>query len=133
MPVYVENNLEDSYSSEVAPEHEEQEPVESEAPEVRRSTRERRPPAWHSEYVTEINVAYCLLTKDGEPSTFHEALESSDITLWMTAMQEEIEAIHRTRHGNLYHYHVEEKPLETNGSTRSSVMAMTKWSGIVQD
>ena len=54
MPVYVENNLEDSDSSEVALEHEEQEPVESEALKVRRSTRERRPPVWHSEYVTEI-------------------------------------------------------------------------------
>ncbi|KAH9678883.1 Integrase catalytic domain-containing protein [Citrus sinensis] len=78
IPVYVENNSEDSDSSEAAPEHEEQESVESEAPEVRRSTRERRPPTWHSEYVTEINVAYCLLTEDGEPSTFHEALNSSD-------------------------------------------------------
>ncbi|KAH9673800.1 hypothetical protein KPL70_018239 [Citrus sinensis] len=81
VPVYVENNIEDSDSSEAAPEHEEQEPVESEAQEVRRSTRERRPPTWHSEYITEINVAYCLLTEDGEPSTFHEALESSDIAL----------------------------------------------------
>ncbi|KAH9670456.1 hypothetical protein KPL70_016992 [Citrus sinensis] len=97
VPVYVENNLEDSDSSEAAPEHEEQEPVEFEAPEVRRSTRERRPPTWHSEYVTEINVAYCLLTEDGEPSTFHEALESSDIALWMTAMQEEIEALHKNK------------------------------------
>ncbi|KAH9762162.1 Integrase catalytic domain-containing protein [Citrus sinensis] len=79
IPVYVKNNLEDSDSSEAAPEHEEQELVESEAPEVRRSTRERRPPMWHSEYVTEINVAYCLLIEDGEPSTFHEALNSSDI------------------------------------------------------
>ncbi|KAH9727082.1 Integrase catalytic domain-containing protein [Citrus sinensis] len=33
IPVYVENNPEDSDSSEVAPEHDEQEPVESEAPE----------------------------------------------------------------------------------------------------
>ncbi|KAH9789507.1 Integrase catalytic domain-containing protein [Citrus sinensis] len=97
VPVYVKNNPEDSDSSEAAPEHEEQEPVESEAPEVRRSTRERRPPAWHSEYVTEINVAYCLLTKDGEPSTFHEALESSDIALWMTVMQEEIKALHKNK------------------------------------
>ncbi|KAH9733930.1 hypothetical protein KPL71_017199 [Citrus sinensis] len=48
MPIYVENNLEDSDSSEAAPEHEEQEPVESEALEVRRSTHERRLPAWHS-------------------------------------------------------------------------------------
>ncbi|KAH9734074.1 Integrase catalytic domain-containing protein [Citrus sinensis] len=97
VPVYVENNPEDSDSSEAAPEHEEQEPVESKAPEVRRSTRERRPPAWHSEYVTEINVAYCLLTEDGEPSTFHEALNSSDVALWMTAMQEEIEALHKNK------------------------------------
>ncbi|KAH9671607.1 hypothetical protein KPL70_017434 [Citrus sinensis] len=97
IPVYVENNPEDSDSSEAAPEHEEQEPVESEAPEVRRSTRERRPPTWHSEYVTEINVAYCLLTDDEEPSTFHKALNSSDVALWMTAMQEEIEALHKNK------------------------------------
>ena len=97
VPVYVENNPEDSDSFEAAPEHEEQEPVESEAPEVRRSTCERRPPTWHSEYVTEINVAYCLLTEDGEPSTFHEALNSSDVALWMTAMQEEIEALHKNK------------------------------------
>ncbi|KAH9779098.1 Integrase catalytic domain-containing protein [Citrus sinensis] len=117
--IYVENNPEDSDSSEAAPEHEEQEPVESEAPEVCRSTRERRPPTSHSEYVTEINVAYCLLTEDGEPSTFHEALNSSDVTLKL---------YRRTRHGNLYHCHTEEKPLETNGFIRSSVVAMTKWS-----
>ncbi|KAH9725675.1 Integrase catalytic domain-containing protein [Citrus sinensis] len=97
VPVYVENNSEDLDSSEAAPEYEEQEPIESEAPEVRRSTRERRLLAWHSEYVTEINVAYCLLTEDGEPSTFYEALESSDVALWMTAMQEEIEALHKNK------------------------------------
>lgn len=47
VPVYVKNNLggEDSDSSEAAPEHEQQELVESEAPEVCRSTRERRPSA----------------------------------------------------------------------------------------
>ncbi|KAH9803717.1 hypothetical protein KPL71_001892 [Citrus sinensis] len=38
IPVYLENNSEDSNSSEAAPEHEEQEPIESEAPEVHRST-----------------------------------------------------------------------------------------------
>ena len=86
---------ENSDSSEAEPEHEVHEQVESEAPEVRRSTRERRLPAWHSEYVMESNVAYCLLTEDGEPSTFHEATSSSDVSLWMTAMQEEIEALHK--------------------------------------
>lgn len=52
-----------------------------EAPEVCRSTRERRPPAWHSEYVIESNVAYCLLTKHGEPSTLHETTSGSDASL----------------------------------------------------
>ena len=47
VPVYLKNNLEkeDLDSSEAAPEHGEQEPVESKAPEVRRSTRKRRLPA----------------------------------------------------------------------------------------
>ncbi|KAH9745763.1 reverse transcriptase Ty1/copia-type domain-containing protein [Citrus sinensis] len=93
----MENNPEDSNSFEAAPEHEEQELVESKAPEVRQSTRERRPPTWHLEYVTEINVAYCLLTEDEEPSIFHEALNSSDVALWMTVMQEEIEALHKNK------------------------------------
>ncbi|KAH9656856.1 hypothetical protein KPL70_022839 [Citrus sinensis] len=97
VPVYVENNLEDSDSSEAALEHEEQESVESEAPEVSRSTRERRPPTWHLEYVTEINVVYYLLTEGREPSTFHEALQISNVTLWMTVILEEIEALHKNR------------------------------------
>ncbi|KAK0592765.1 hypothetical protein LWI29_024958 [Acer saccharum] len=97
--VHMENNQEqeDSVSSEAEPEHETQVTDESEAPEVRRSTRERRPPVWHSEYVTKSNVAYCLLTEDGEPLTFHEARNSSDASLWMTAMQEEIEALHKNK------------------------------------
>ncbi|KAG6763303.1 hypothetical protein POTOM_030717 [Populus tomentosa] len=70
-------NTQNRTSSKAAPEHEEQEQIESETPKVRRSTRERRPPAWHSEYVTESNIAYCLLTEDGEPSSFHEAIKST--------------------------------------------------------
>jgi hypothetical protein len=88
-------NTQNYISSEDALEHEEQEQIESETPEVRRSTRERRPPAWHSEYVTKSNIAYCLLTEDEEPSTFHEAIKSTDVSMWMTTMQEEIEALHK--------------------------------------
>ena len=97
--VQMENNQvqEDSDSPEAAPGHEEQEPAESEATDDRRSTRERRPPAWHSEYVMEAHVAYCLLTEDGEPTTFQEASKSQDVSLWMTAMQEEIEALHKNK------------------------------------
>ena len=95
----MKNNLEqeDVNSSETAPEHKEQEPVEVEALKVHRSTRERRPPAWHLDYVTESNIAYCLLIEDGEPSTFHEATKSLDVYLWMIAMQEEIEALHKNK------------------------------------
>ena len=97
--VQVENNSEheDVNSSEATPEHEEQEPVEVEALEVHRSTCERRPPAWHSDYVTESNIAYYLLTENREPSTFHEATKSLDVSLWMIAMQEEIEALHKNK------------------------------------
>ena len=45
----------------------------------------------------EGNVAYCLLTEDGEPSTFQEATSSSDAHLWIAAMQEEIEALHKNK------------------------------------
>jgi hypothetical protein len=88
-------NTQNHTSSEDAPEHEEQEQIESKTLEVRQSTHERRPPAWHSEYVTESNIAYCLLTEDGEPSTFHEAIKSTDVSMWMTAMQEEIETLNK--------------------------------------
>jgi len=79
-------NTQNCTSSETAPEHEEQEQIESKTPEVRRSTRERRPPAWHSKYVTESNIAYCLLTEDEEPSTSNEAIKSTDVFTWMTTM-----------------------------------------------
>ncbi|KAI9160216.1 hypothetical protein LWI28_006248 [Acer negundo] len=81
--VHMENNLEleDSVSFKAEPRYETQVPDEFEAPEVRWSTRKRRPLVWHSEYVTESNVAYCLLIEDGEPLTFHEARNSSDASL----------------------------------------------------
>ena len=45
----------------------------------------------------EGNVAYCLLTEDGEPSTFHEALNRQEASLWMAALQEEIKALHKNK------------------------------------
>ena len=73
--IQVENNpvQETPISTEATPEHEVQEPVESESSEVRQLTRERRLPSWLSEYITESNVAYCILMEDGEPSTIQEA------------------------------------------------------------
>ena len=60
-------------------------------------TRETRPPLWHLEYIVQNTVAYCLLSEDGEPSTFHEHVKSLNKSLWMTAMQEEIEALDKNK------------------------------------
>ncbi|KAE8691333.1 protein TOPLESS [Hibiscus syriacus] len=38
-------------------------------------------------------ATFRLNKEDGEPSTFQEAMNSSDVSLWMIAMQEEIEAL----------------------------------------
>ncbi|KAE8665844.1 Retrovirus-related Pol polyprotein from transposon TNT 1-94 [Hibiscus syriacus] len=40
---------------------------------------------------TQIHVE----NEDGEPSTYQEAIHISDVSLWMMAMQEEIEALHK--------------------------------------
>ncbi|KAE8701406.1 hypothetical protein F3Y22_tig00110548pilonHSYRG00924 [Hibiscus syriacus] len=93
--IHVENEVEQGDSSEAKPAHDEQEPGSSETPTTRQSDRVRRRPNWHSDYVIEDNIAYCLLTEDGEPSTYQEAIHSSDVSLWMMAMQEEIEALHK--------------------------------------
>ncbi|KAE8725329.1 hypothetical protein F3Y22_tig00008957pilonHSYRG00078 [Hibiscus syriacus] len=93
--IHVEKEFEEGDSSEAEPAHDEQEPESSEAPTTRQSDRVKRRPNWHSDYVIEGNIAYCLLTEDGEPSTYQEPINSSDDSLWMMAMQEEIEALHK--------------------------------------
>ncbi|KAK9042017.1 hypothetical protein V6N11_017100 [Hibiscus sabdariffa] len=63
--IQVEKEFEQRDSFEAEPEHEEPEPENSEAPTTRQSDRVKRRPNWHSDYVIEGNVAYCLLTEDG--------------------------------------------------------------------
>ncbi|KAI4299821.1 hypothetical protein L6164_033246 [Bauhinia variegata] len=84
-------------SSEATPEHKEQEPIAPEEPEIQRSDCLRKRLDWHSKYVMESNVAYCLLMEEEEPSTLQEAMNSSDASQWMTAMQEEMEALHKNK------------------------------------
>ena len=84
-------------SSEAELEQGEQEPERVIDTELRRSHRQTRKPSWHSDYVMASHDAYCLLSEDGEPSTFERALNSPDASLWMTAMQEEMEALHRNK------------------------------------
>ncbi|GJR87092.1 retrovirus-related pol polyprotein from transposon TNT 1-94 [Tanacetum coccineum] len=80
-----------------APQHEVNETNESQSPATRTLNRERRRPGWHSDYVMESNVAYCLLTEEGKPSTLQEALNNPDASFWKEAMQEEIEALHKNK------------------------------------
>ncbi|GJZ17424.1 retrovirus-related pol polyprotein from transposon TNT 1-94 [Tanacetum coccineum] len=84
-------------SFEAAPQHEVNETNESQAPATRTINRERRRPGWHSDYVIESNVAYCLLTEEGDPSTLQEALNYLDVSFWKEAMQEEIKALHKNK------------------------------------
>ncbi|GKF24287.1 hypothetical protein Tco_0076609, partial [Tanacetum coccineum] len=86
----MENEFQSNDSFEAAPQHEVNETNESQAPGTRTLNCERRRPRWHSDYVMESNVAYCLLTEEGEPSTLQEALNNIDASFWKEAMQEEI-------------------------------------------
>ncbi|PWA95761.1 Gag-Pol [Artemisia annua] len=74
----VEKQSQPSDSSEAVPQQEVNETTESQAPTTRTLNRERKRPVWHTDYVMEGNVAYCLLTEEGEPSTLQEALNNSD-------------------------------------------------------
>ncbi|KAL4323155.1 hypothetical protein GQ457_11G027600 [Hibiscus cannabinus] len=93
--IEVEKEFEQRDSFEAEPEHEEPEPEN-----------------WHSDYVIEGNVAYYLLTEDGEPSTFQEAMNNSDASQWMTAMQEEIEALHKNNTWDLVPLPQGRKPID---------------------
>ncbi|GKA10136.1 gag-pol polyprotein [Tanacetum coccineum] len=93
----MEKEFQSNNSFEAAPQHEVNEINKSQAPAPRTLNRERRRPRWHSDYVMESNVAYCLLTKEGELSTLQEALNNLDASFWKEAMQEEIEALHKNK------------------------------------
>ncbi|KAE8698964.1 Alpha-glucan water dikinase [Hibiscus syriacus] len=79
----VENEVEQGDSSEAEPAHDEQEPESSEAP----------------------------TTQDGEPSIYQEAINSSDVSLWMMAMQEEIEALNKNNTWDLVTLPQRRKPI----------------------
>ncbi|KAE8673309.1 Rho termination factor, putative isoform 1 [Hibiscus syriacus] len=85
--IHVKKEFEQGDSSEAEQAHDEQEPESSKVPTTRQSDRVRRRPNWHSDYVIECNIAYCLLTENGEPSTYQEAINSSDASLEMVTIK----------------------------------------------
>ncbi|GJR43670.1 retrovirus-related pol polyprotein from transposon TNT 1-94 [Tanacetum coccineum] len=93
----MEKEFQSNDSSEIVQQHEVNETTESQAPTTRTSDRERRHPGWQSDYVMKRNVAHCLLTEEGEPSTLQEALNNPDASFWKEAMQEEIQALHKNK------------------------------------
>nr|GEU29048.1 Gag-Pol polyprotein [Tanacetum cinerariifolium] len=95
--IQMEKEFQSNDSFEAAPQHEVNVTNESQAPATRTLNRERRRPGWHSDYVMESNIAHCLLTEDGEPSTLQEALNNPDASFWKKAMQEEIEPLHKNK------------------------------------
>ncbi|GJR70514.1 gag-pol polyprotein [Tanacetum coccineum] len=95
--IQMENEFQSNDSFEAVPQHEVNETTESQAPTTRTSNRERKCPVWQSDYVMESNVAYCLLTEEGEPSNLQEALNNPDASFWKEAMQEELEALHKNK------------------------------------
>ncbi|GKE89518.1 retrovirus-related pol polyprotein from transposon TNT 1-94, partial [Tanacetum coccineum] len=88
--IQMENEFQSNDSSEAVPQHEVNKTTESQALTTRTGDRERKRPVWQSDYVMESNVAHCLLTEEGEPSTLQEALNNPDASFWKEAMQEEI-------------------------------------------
>ena len=67
---------------------------------LRRSRRTRRPPAYLSDYVTDMevddhvltNVDYCYKSSSF-PQTYQEAMESTESSNWKAAMEEEMNSL----------------------------------------
>ncbi|GJV27760.1 gag-pol polyprotein [Tanacetum coccineum] len=95
--IQTEKEFQSNDSFEPAPEKEVNETNDSQAPVTRTLNRERKHLGWHSDYVMESNIAYCLLTEKEEPSTLQEALNNPDASFWKAAMQEEIKALHKNK------------------------------------
>nr|GFA36995.1 hypothetical protein [Tanacetum cinerariifolium] len=95
--IQIKKEFQSSDSFEAAPQHKMNEANESQALATRTLNHEKRRPGWHSDYVMESNVAYCLFIKEEEPSTLQKALNNPDASFWKEEIQEEIEAFHKNK------------------------------------
>jgi hypothetical protein len=62
-------------------------------PSQRRSSRVRNPPTRYDDYVSSV----ALVSIDGEPSCFQEAIKVSKSVQWKKAMKEEMDALERNK------------------------------------
>jgi hypothetical protein len=70
-----------------------QETVDMPQPSLRRSTRVRNPPTRYDDYVSSV----ALVSNDGEPSCYQEAMKVSESVKWKEAMKEEMDALERNK------------------------------------
>nr|GEV86724.1 wall-associated receptor kinase-like 1 [Tanacetum cinerariifolium] len=63
LSIQMEKKFRSNDSSEAVPQHEDNETTECQAPTTCTLNHEGKRPEWHSDYVMEKNVAYCLLTE----------------------------------------------------------------------
>jgi hypothetical protein len=66
-----------------------QENVDMPQPSLRRSTQVRNPPIRYDDYVSSV----ALISNDGEPSCYQEAMEVFESVKWKEAMKEEMDAL----------------------------------------
>jgi hypothetical protein len=67
--------------------------VEIPQPTLRRSTRERNPPKRYIDFVSSI----ALITNDGEPSCYQEAINDIDNAKWKMEMKEEMDSLEKNK------------------------------------
>nr|GEW57920.1 Gag-Pol polyprotein [Tanacetum cinerariifolium] len=85
--IQIEKEFQSNDYFEATPQHKVNETSEPQARMACTLDRERKRPMWHSDNVMERNVAYCLFTEEGEPSTLQEELNNPDASFRKEAMQ----------------------------------------------
>ncbi|GJZ12985.1 retrovirus-related pol polyprotein from transposon TNT 1-94 [Tanacetum coccineum] len=76
----------------------------SETPQLRRSTRESRAPVWYSP-----SANYLLLTENGEPESYSEALSSKEFEQWKKTINEEMVSLEKNQTWSLVRISVGKK------------------------
>ncbi|GJY89530.1 retrovirus-related pol polyprotein from transposon TNT 1-94 [Tanacetum coccineum] len=95
--IQMENEFQSNDSLKAVPQHEVNETTEALKLNDSTSKRKENVQSSNPDYVMESNVAYCLLTEEGEPSNLQEALNNPNASFWKEAMQEELEALHKNK------------------------------------
>ncbi|GJT84568.1 putative RNA-directed DNA polymerase [Tanacetum coccineum] len=86
----------------------------SETPQLRRSTRESRAPVRYSP-----STNYLLLTENGEPESYSEALSCKEFVQWKKVINEEIVSLEKNQTWSLVRLPAGKKALQSNSGSSS--------------